>query len=143
MRKTYLPSLFFESPTHPVDSSALNNMLHNNFQLNCAEGANCGLLPSHFKITRSSNLMGILPKSLHLWSANAFAIARALVECKREVRACFTSKQPHGCGASTTAVRKSEFGERGIFITIALEKFRSNYLNISPNCAQRGNFCIC
>ena len=34
-------------------------------------------------------------------------------EPKSEVHACFTSKQPQGCGASTTAVRKSEFEERG------------------------------
>ena len=30
-----------------------------------------------------------------------------------------------------------------LFITIAPEKFRSKYLNIAPNCAQRGKFCIC
>ena len=35
------------------------------------------------------------------------------LEPKSELHACFTSKQPQGCGASTTAVRKSEFEERG------------------------------
>ena len=36
-------------------------------------------------------------------------------EAKHEphVRVCFTPKQPSGCGASTTAVRKSGFEKRG------------------------------
>ena len=126
---------FLESPTHSVDSIAFNTTLHINFQLSCAEGASCGLLPSHFKLTRSSNLMGIFTLSFEkiLWSAKydrenrkVYCPGRAtsathrvkrvggMGEPKSEVHACFTSKQPQGCGASTTAVRKSEFEERGI-----------------------------
>ena len=37
-----------------------------------------------------------------------------IVEPKSEVHAYFTSKQHRGCGASTSAVRKSEFKERGM-----------------------------
>ena len=55
-RNVVFPNLAFsESPTHSVDSIAFNTTL-----------------PSHFKITRSSNLMGIFPLSFE----------KILVECK-------------------------------------------------------------
>ena len=63
-RNVVFPSLApSESPKHSEDSIALNETLYNNLPLSCAEGASCGILPSHLKISRSSNLMGILPKS--------------------------------------------------------------------------------
>ena len=63
-RNVVFPSrAFSETPRHSKDSIAHNITLCNVFQLSCEEGASCGILPSHLRITRSSNLMGILPKS--------------------------------------------------------------------------------
>ena len=52
----------------------------------------------------TSSLKRPPPTSLHQFASR--------LELKSEAHACFTSKQPQCCGASTTAVRKSEFEER-------------------------------
>ena len=63
-RTVVFPSrAFSETPRHSKDSIGPNITLCNVFQLSCEEGASCGILPSHLRITRYSNLMGILPKS--------------------------------------------------------------------------------
>ena len=64
-------------------------------------------------------------------------------EPKSEVHACFTSKQPQGCGASATAVRKSEFEERGIqkSSSAPIEKWSGGNRRAQPSLFGGGMAC--
>ena len=68
----------------------------------------CGVQSTTEKIEKSTARAELLPQPTSVKRVGGKG------EPKSEVHAYFTSKQHRGCGASTSAVRKSEFKERGI-----------------------------